>query len=122
MLPNELTIGGKTLPVFSEDGYSVTRNRIWSKNTKRVANASMVGDIIARKYTIRIAWNDLSQSEVNRIAEAIDTSAFFSVTFPNEKGVSTTAEFYSADPTYPLHVVRNKNARYSNVSIELIER
>lgn len=122
MLPNELKIGGKSLPAFAEDGYSVTRNRIWSKNTKRTSSGKMVGDIIARKYTISISWNDLTQAQVSLIAKAIDTSAFFSVEFADEYGNKRTAQFYSADPTYPVHVVRNGGALYSEVSIEIIER
>lgn len=82
----------------------------------------MVGDIIARKYTISISWNDLTQAQVSLIAKAIDTTAFFSVDFADEYGVKRTAQFYSADPTYPVHVVRNGGALYSEVSIEIIER
>ena len=122
MLPNELKIDGKSLPVFAEDGYSVTRNRIWSKNTKRTSSGKMVGDIIARKYAISISWNNLTQSQVSEIAKAIDTSAFFDVKFADEYGNEKTAQFYSADPTYPVHVVRNGSALYSEVSIEIIER
>lgn len=82
----------------------------------------MVGDIIARKYTISGKWNDLTQAEVSKIATAIDTDAFFTVKFPDEYGVERTSQFYSADPEYPVHVIQNGKALYSEVSIELIEK
>lgn len=122
MQPKQIIIGNTTLPVFAQDGYSVKRNKIWSKNTKRTASGTMVGDIVARKYTIAGKWNDLTQTEVSKIASAIDSSAFFSVTFPNEYGIEQTRTFYSADPEYPVGVIRNGETLYSEVSIELIEK
>lgn len=122
LLPKQITVGNVTLPVFARDGYTVKRNKIWSKNTKRTASGAMVGDIIARKYTISGKWNDLTQAEVSKIATAIDTDAFFTVKFPDEYGVEKTAQFYSADPEYPVHVIQNGKALYSEVSIELIEK
>ena len=111
----KLTINGYSPPAVIRSGYSVTRNTIWSSNTGR-------SDIIARKYTVRAQWNKLTQSQLTSLANAIGTSAFFPVTFVDEKGTQITRTFYSADPTYTTKKYVNGVAIYENVSIELIEQ
>ena len=82
----------------------------------------MLGDIIARKYTLRLQWNKLTQSQLTSLANAIGSDAFFSVTFVNEKGSQISRIFYSADPTYTTKKYIDGVAVYENVSIELIEQ
>lgn len=82
----------------------------------------MLGDIIARKYTLRAQWTKLTQTQLTSLENAIGSDAFFSVTFVNEKGANTTKTFYGADPTYTVKKFVNGVAVYENVSIELIEQ
>ena len=82
----------------------------------------MLGDIIARKYTVRAQWNKLTQTQLTSLANSIGSSAFFPVTFVDEKGAQITKTFYSADPTYTTKKYVNGVAIYENVSIELIEQ
>lgn len=118
----KLTINGYSPPPVIRSGYSVTVNTMWSSNTGRSANGTMLGDIIARKYTVRAQWKKLTQSQLTSLANAIGSSAFFPVTFVNEMGEQVTKTFYNADPTYPVKGFVNGVATYENVSIELIEQ
>lgn len=118
----KLTINGYSPPPVIRGGYSVTKNTIWSSNTGRSANGTMLGDIIARKYTVRAQWNKLTQTQLTSLANSIGSSAFFPVTFVDEKGAQITKTFYSADPTYTTKKYVNGVAIYENVSIELIEQ
>ena len=118
----KLTINGYTPPAVTKSGYSLTKNKIWSSNTGRGATGKMLGDIIARKYTLRAQWAKLTQTQLTSLENAIGSDAFFSVTFVNEKGANTTKTFYGADPTYTVKKFVNGVAVYENVSIELIEQ
>lgn len=118
----KLTINGYSPPAVIRSGYSVTKTTIWSSNKGRSANGTMLGDIIARKYTVRAQWNKLTQSQLTSLSNAIGTSAFFPVTFVSEKGEQITRTFNSADPTYTTKKFVNGVATYENVSIELIEQ
>ena len=89
----ELEINGHTPPAPDKDGYIVTENKIWSKNTGRTASALMVGDIVGRKYSVVLTWSDLKQSEVTLIDEAINEKAFFKATFENQRGEVLTKNF-----------------------------
>ena len=82
----------------------------------------MLGDIIAKKYTLRAQWAKLTQTQLTSLENAIGTSAFFNVAFVNEKGSQETRTFYGADPTYTVKKFVNGVAVYENVSIELIEQ
>ena len=41
------------MPGLKLNGLTVTKEKIWSKNTGRAANGEMVGDLIAIKYTLK---------------------------------------------------------------------
>ena len=59
-MSDELIIGDVTMPTLKLSGLTVTKEKIWSKNTGRAANGEMIGDIIATKYTAftqRSCWN-----------------------------------------------------------------
>lgn len=115
-----LSINGYTpkTPICIE----ITHNKIWSKNTSRSASGKMVGDIIARKYTLVISMDDMQQAQMRQLDEAINTDAFFPVTFVNHRGSKITASFYSADPTYKQKLFFGGDVMYEGTKIELIEQ
>lgn len=82
----------------------------------------MVGDIIARKYTLVISTNSMQQTGVKGLDEAINTDAFFPVTFVNQRGNKVTTSFYSADPTYKQELFTKNDVFYEGAKIELIEQ
>lgn len=118
----QLEINGYTPPAPDKDGYIVTENKIWSKNTGRTASGLMVGDITAKKYSIALKWSDLKQSKVTEIDQAINTKAFFDVTFENQRGEVLTRKFYSDDPPYGKKIYIDGEMKYSSFTVTLTEK
>lgn len=118
----QLKINGYNPPAPDKEGYVVTENKIWSKNTGRTASGLMVGDIVSRKYSVCLTWSDLSQDIVKKIDEAINSKAFFSVTFENHRGETLTRKFYSDDPAYGKKVYKNGAFFYSSFTVILTEK
>lgn len=132
---NAVTINAKsgvytayTLPAAKKEGYTLTYNKVWSKNTGRSANATMLGDIVAVKRTIIYKIDRMTENEVKEISSRFDTStAFHSITFYNPKTKqSETGTFYSADFSYTIEkCLKSGNTytpRYKDIQIELIEQ
>ncbi len=109
-----LKIGDITLP--SPTDFSVGDEIIWSSNTGRVANGTMVGDIVACKRTLSVKWGVLTGSEFEIIKNAL-SNAFFKVTFTDD-GVNITMNAYRG--TLSKDMI-NKDY-YKNVSVNLIEQ
>lgn len=119
----DITVNSKKLPLPAENGFSVTKNKLWSSNTGRTTSGKMVGDIIAVKYTLNFTWNELNSQEIALIESAVGSSPFFTVVFPEEgTGKALTKTFYAADITYSAKFVRKGVTYYSDVSAELIEQ
>ena len=118
----QLEINGYKPPAPDKEGYVVTENKIWSKNTGRTASALMVGDIVGRKYSVVLTWADLKQSEVSLIDNAINEKAFFSVTFENQRGEVLTRTFYSDDPAYGKKKYKDGEWCYSSFTVTLTEK
>lgn len=117
-----LEINGYTPVTPDKDGFSVTENKIWSKNTGRTASGLMVGDIVTRKYSLVLKWTDIWESDVKKLDTAINTKAFFPVTFINQRGERLTRTFYSDDPDYGKKVRKNGIMKYSSVNLTLTEK
>lgn len=100
----------------------VTHNKIWSKNTGRSASGLMVGDIVTRKYSIAIATDKMKQEEVAKLDEAINTDAFFTVKFRDQRGRLKESAFYSDDPTYKQTQYEGGTIRYDGLTFNLIEK
>ena len=55
-MSDELIIGDVTMPTLKLNGLTITKEKIWSKNTGRAASGEMIGDIITTKYTLKCSW------------------------------------------------------------------
>nr|DAI94034.1 MAG TPA: hypothetical protein [Caudoviricetes sp.] len=121
-MADELIIGGVTMPTPSLNGMTIKKEKVWSNNTGRAANAEMIGDVIAIKYTIECTWPMLSRADVVKIDKAI-SPAFFDVTF-TDPGTNTrvTKKFYSNTPTYPVYSYVKGVKTYKGVGATLIEK
>lgn len=115
-----LKIDGVVMPEPALNGLTIKHEKIWSSNTKRASDGTMVGDIIARKMTLSIKWPILSAEEVAKIDKAI-YPPFFSVYFKNPHTNNyETKKFYAGTPTYPVYsYALNK---YTGVAVDLIEQ
>ena len=119
-----LQIDGVTVPHAKKEGYSVAYNKVWSKNTGRSADATMLGDIVAIKRTIKQVIDRMTEEELKPISTVIDSqTAFHTVRFYDTKtDTFTSGTFYAADMTYTIELVKNGTQRYKDIQIELIEQ
>ena len=100
---DELYIDGVKMPTLKLNGLTYKKEKIWSKNTGRVSNGDMKGDVIARKFTLSCQWPPLTRSQLAVIDKAIDP-AFIKVEF-RDPGTNNKLEktFYAGTPTYPVY-------------------
>ena len=75
-------IGSTTVKEPAYGGVQITDEPIWSSKTGRNTSGTMIGDIVAWKRTVTVAWPPLTFKESQTIRKAIvDGGAFFSITF-----------------------------------------
>ena len=100
-----LKINGTTVPSPSANGFTVSKNKIWSRNTGRNSQGDMVGTIIAIKTSVDITWNVLSPSEVALIDSLVSdiNNPFTTIEFTGADGVTTTKTVYFSDVSYPIY-------------------
>ena len=119
---DELIINGVTMPTPKLNGLTISKEKVWSKNTRRAANAEMVGDILAIKYTLKCTWPPLTREQVAVIDAAI-TPAFFNVTYTDpESNSRVTKRFYAGTPTYPVYSYVKGVKTYQGVGVDLIQK
>ena len=107
----------KNPSTFKKERYMVT-------TMERLANASMVGDLIAKKRKFYFTYEAISGEELDTILEAIwDTDElFFTLAYP-ENGIQKTAEVYVGSIPAELHRAgKTSNWVWKNVTFNLIER
>ena len=75
-----LVIDGVAMPEPKQGGLSISKEKIWSKNTGRGADGTMNGDVIARKFTLKIEWPILTDAQAETVDMAIDP-AYIKVKF-----------------------------------------
>jgi len=93
-------------------------------NMERLANATMVGDLIAKKRKFYFMYDAISGDELDNILEAIwnSTTLFFPLEYL-ENGVSKTATVYVGSIPTELHRAgRTTNWVWKNVTFNLIEK
>lgn len=100
-----LKINGTIVPSPSANGFTVSKNKIWSRNTGRNSQGDMVGTIIAIKTSVDITWNVLSPSEVALIDSLVSdiNHPFTTIEFTGADGVTTTKTVYFSDVSYPIY-------------------
>ena len=93
-------------------------------NMERLADASMAGDLIAKKRKFYFTYDAISGEDLDKILEAIwDSNAlFFDLTYP-ENGVKKTAKVYVGSIPTELHKAgKTTNWVWKNVTFDLIEQ
>lgn len=85
-----LSCGGTTLPEPVE--ISSSDEIIWSANTERSSDGTMVGEAIAEKKTLDIKWGILTETEVKKIKDNL-VKGFFPITF-RDVGTNHTISVY----------------------------
>ena len=110
-------------------GVNVTDEPIWSSNTGRSSTGKMIGDIIAWKATIEISWPPLTFAEMKAIRDAIRSGGeFFPIEYPDIASGSTVATMTTTKTVYCANIPRllysmsDIYKRYTDITIQFIER
>lgn len=110
-------VGVKNPSSFKIERYNVT-------NMERLANADMVGDLIAKKRKFYFTYEAISGDDLDKILEAIwETNELFFPFEYLENGESKKATVYVGSIPSELHKAgRTSNWVWKNVTFNLIER
>lgn len=114
------TINGRVIKnpsTFKVERYNVT-------TMERLANADMVGDLVAKKLKFYFTYEAISGEDLDNILEAIWThdSLFFTLNY-TENGVDKTSEVYVGSIPADLHKAgTTTNWVWKNVNFNLIQR
>lgn len=122
MADNRVYIDGVQLPPMAHDGLKISRNKVWSGNTGRVATGEMTGDLVDIKAKLECSWPVLTEQQVALI-DGLVSRPFFNVTYTDPAtNARRTRKFYAGDITYPVYSYNENLPRYTNIQVSLIEK
>ena len=106
----------KNPSTFKIERYNVT-------NMERLANAKMVGDLIAQKLKFYFTYEAITASDLDNILDAIWESKkiFFPLKYV-ENGKAKSATVYVGSIPTELHSAKSKEWVWKNVTFNLIEQ
>lgn len=114
-----LIIDGVTMPPVNK--LTITSEKIWSKNTGRVSNGEMKGDLVAIKLKANVQFVPLNDSQAQILDNAI-SKAFFKAEFKNPRNNKTEShKMYAGSATYPVYSYADGFPRYVGVGVDLVE-
>ena len=94
---------------------------IWSSNTGRVADGSMVGDIVAEKTTLSIKWGVLTSAEVATISNVL-TAGFHPITFQDDGVNITITQYRGTLQKEHIGYLTDGIYYYRSASVQLIQK
>ena len=114
-----LAVNGRVIKnpsAFKIERYNVT-------NMERLANAKMVGDLIAQKLKFYFTYDAITAGELDNILDAIWESKklFFKLKYV-ENGKAKSATVYVGSIPTELHSAKSKEWVWKNVTFNLIEQ
>ena len=120
-----LKFNGKTIP--NPSGFTISKNKIWSENTRRNDLGDMVGTIIAIKRKVEITWNYLTSEQIALIDSVVSdiSKPFTTVEYTDDTKYpvsTTTINAYFGDGVYPIHDRINGVAKFTGIKVSGIEK
>lgn len=112
------------LPTPALNGVVITDEPIWSANTGRSTTGKMIGDIVAWKTTVEVAWPPLKFSDMSTIRNAIKNSGeFFDITY-YDTSTSTMKEktVYCGNIPRTMYSLADKHRLFSGIAIKFVEQ
>lgn len=111
------------LPSPKLEGVSFSNEKIWSKNTGRVANGDMTGDIVAIKKKISIEFPPLSPAQIDVLESIVSNKnlPFFPLEF-NDGKTTITKTVYAGPTSCKLYSWLDGIRYYTGYKIDLVER
>lgn len=124
MTVTDLTINGVAMPAPALEGVTITTEKVWSANTGRTASGRMVGDVIARKTTIKIKWPVLTPEEAALIETAVSDpdQPFVPIRYTDMRGNTVEKTVYFGTPTYTVYSWADGLRLVKDASVDGIER
>jgi len=112
-------VNGKVIKnpsAFKIERYNVT-------NMERLANADMVGDLIAKKLKFYFTYEAITAGDLDTILDAIwETDKIFYELEYTYQGKQKKATVYSGSIPAELHSAKSKEWVWKNVTFNLIEK
>lgn len=101
---SNLTVNGVALPAPKVGGMKIQAEKIWSQNTKRTADGTMVGSIVGIKTSVEISWPPLSVEDVALIESVVSNKQlpFALMSFTDQTGAVRETTVYFGTPTYSV--------------------
>ena len=117
-----LKLNNIEMPTPKLEGISISKEKIWSKNTGRTASGKMVGDIIAIKTTISIEFPPLSPAEIETVESVVSNASLPFFSYELNDGYKTETKIvYAGTPSKKLYSVVDGINHYTGFRIELVE-
>lgn len=120
------------MPTPAVDGFKITREKIWSSNTKRTASAEFEGTLVAIKTTLDMAFPaNIPPSELKKLlkyaspegtSSELNRKKYVYVQFTNEVGEAETKRFYFGNPSFDAHVFMNGKFLWSSIQIQAVNK
>lgn len=113
------TVNGRAIKnpsTFKLERYNVT-------TMERLANAEMVGDLIAKKVKLYFTYEAITAGELDNILDAIwETNTLFFPVQYTYNGVTKTVTCYVGSIPSDLHSAKSKEWVWKNVTFNLIQK
>lgn len=119
---NDLKINNTTMPTPAINGVTISREPIWSAATGRTASGKMVGNIVARKWTLKIKWPPLTMSQASTILTALTSHDFLSVSFTDMTGTARNLTMYAGTPSFTQYSWADGVQYVVDGAVDLIEQ
>lgn len=102
--------------------FKIERYNVTTMN--RLSNASMTGDLVAKKRKFYFTYEALSAQDFDNILDAIWTSnkLFFTLQYPYQGKVKSAVVYVGSIPSDLHHAGAKSNWVWKNVTFNLIER
>lgn len=118
MAYNNFVVNG--IPIKNPSGFKIERYNV--TNMERLADASMVGDLIAKKRKFYFTYNAITGEDLDAILRAVwETSTLFFPLSYKENGITKTAVVYVGSIPTELYKA-SSNWVWQNVTFNLIEQ
>ena len=115
----EITVNGIAMP--SPVSISTDDEIIWSSDTGRALDGTMIGDVITEKKTLQIEWGILTETELKLIKDNI-ISGFFPIMF-HDSGEDITIESYRGTLSKEhIGYLDDGIYYYRTVSVDVVQR
>lgn len=119
-----LKFNDQIMPSPKPNGFTITKNKIWSRNTGRNSLGNMIGTIIAIKTSIDITWPPLTFEQIETIDNIVSdiNNPFVNIEYLNERGQMSKMIVYFSDVPYPIISIINGKEIIDGVQLSGIQQ